>query len=288
MLTARLDSKLDELLGLLSSLRPVLVAFSAGVDSTVLAAAAFRACGSDASALLSVSPSVPAGTEQEARRLATLIGIDLRIVHTREFDRADYVANQHDRCFYCKDTLYSAMNSLLAELNGGDMTLVNGANLDDQSDHRPGMRAAVDHGVRSPFIETGFTKQDIRDVARTWQLPVWDKPASPCLSSRIAYGIEVTAERVKRVDDAENFLRSLLEIRELRVRLTAENTARIELPNDAIARSMSDQYRETISRTLKELGFQFVTIDLAGFRSGSLNAVIPLSDLENAAFRSQG
>jgi uncharacterized protein len=157
---------------------------------------------------------------------------------------------------------------------------VNGANLDDRGDHRPGMIAASEHKIRSPLIEAGLTKADVRELARHWNLPVWDKPAMPCLSSRIAYGVAVTPERVSRVDRAERFLRERLNIKELRVRLEAGELARIEVPLRELSRLMEPTLREEIAARFRELGFQFITLDLEGFRSGSLNAAIPQTELQ--------
>jgi uncharacterized protein len=160
--------------------------------------------------------------------------------------------------------------------------IVNGANVDDQGDYRPGMQAAREHAVRSPLIEAGLSKVEVRELAREWDLPVWDKPASPCLSSRIAYGVDVTPERVRRVDDAERFLRDELGLCELRVRLEAGELARIEVPLTALPRLVETTARERIVVRLRELGFRYVTLDLEGFRSGSLNAALPVVTL-NAA-----
>jgi len=162
----------------------------------------------------------------------------------------------------------------------GVRVIANGANLDDRGDHRPGMLAAGEQSVRSPLIEAGLTKADVRELARHWGLPVWDKPAQPCLSSRIAYGVTVTPERVSRIDAAERFLRELLGTRELRVRLEANELARIEVPLEAIALLAEPASRERVSARLRELGFRYITLDLEGFRSGSLNAVLPLVSLQ--------
>ncbi len=264
----------DELLSLLATYGRVGVAFSAGVDSTVVAQAAQMACGEQAVAVTAVSPSLASGELDEARRLAEQIGIRHQLIHTDEFSKERYRANAGDRCFHCKTELYTQLEGLQEQL--GVDVIVNGANLDDRGDYRPGMQAASEHSVRSPLIDAGFTKADVRALARQWGLPVWDKPASPCLSSRIAYGVEVTEERVRRIDAAELFLRTELGLRELRVRLEHNDLARIEVPLDNIAQLTDPIVRERVIAHLQGLGFRCVTLDLGGFRSGSLNDVLPV------------
>ena len=219
------------------------------------------------------SASVPRAELDEARRLAQQIGIRHRIVPTQEFEDPDYVRNDGTRCYYCKSELYSRIETLLPQL--GVATLCSGANLDDQGDYRPGLKAAAEHAVRHPLQEAGFTKADVRALARAWDLPTWDKPASPCLSSRLAPGVEVTPERTGRVEAAEVYLQAL-GYRECRVRLHEGELARIEVPAGELLRLADPAIREGLVRTLKELGFQFVTLDLEGFRSGSLNALVGL------------
>jgi len=269
--------KRDHLLHILREYGRIAVAFSAGVDSTVVAQAARTACGADAIAVTASSASLATGELDAAVRLAQQIGIRHHILETAEFDDANYRRNPSNRCFFCKTELYSQIARILPELQVD--TIVNGANLDDCGDHRPGMLAASDHAVRSPLIEAGLTKQDVRDLARHWKLPVWDKPAMPCLSSRIAYGVEVNSERVRRVDLAEQFLADRLGTRELRVRLEAGELARIEVPLEFIPTLVEAESRRLITARLRELGFNFVTLDLEGFRSGSLNTVLPVESL---------
>ena len=275
---APLDQKRDRLLALLASFGRVGVAFSGGVDSAVVAKAAVLACGDNAIAFTAVSLSLAAGERKAAEELARLIGIPHRILQTREFENADYLKNASDRCYFCKTELYTQLETIAPEL--GIETIVNGANLDDRGDYRPGMRAAGQHRVRSPLIEAGFTKSDVRALAQHWGLPVWDKPATPCLSSRIAYGLEVTPERVGRVDQAERFLRQTLELNELRVRHEANDLARIEIPIDDLERLADPARRREVCEKLHQLGFKYVTLDLDGFRSGSMNAGLPLINIE--------
>jgi len=267
-------AKRDHLLQILAALPgEVVIAFSAGVDSTVLAQAAQLACGDRALAVIADSPSLPAGTLTEAEQLARQIGIRLQIIQPQEFERPEYQANQGNRCYFCKDSLYQTLTDQLA---GQEATLLNGTNTDDLSDYRPGLQAAQEHQVRSPFVEAEINKADIRELARLWNLPVWDKPASPCLSSRIAPGVTVTVERVRRVDAAEQFLKTTLGLRELRVRCEAQELARIEVPITALPLLTADPTREQILHHFQHLGFRAITLDLAGFRTGNLNELISL------------
>lgn len=277
----QLIAKRDRLLEILRGYRRVAVAFSAGVDSTVVAHAARLACGDDAVAVTADSPSLASGELEQAQELADVIGIRHVVIATDEFQSPSYVANRSNRCYFCKSELYTRLAGMESSL--GVDVIVNGANRDDMGDHRPGMQAAHEHHVRSPLIEAGFTKQDVRDLARHWELPVWDKPATPCLSSRIAYGVTVTPERVRRIDDAESWLKEQFDICELRVRLEENDLARIEVPVDDIARLMQPAAREQTLAQLRSLGFRYVTIDLAGFRSGSMNEVLPLEVLTASA-----
>lgn len=273
-----LASKRDQLLELLRGYGRVAVAFSGGVDSAVVAQAAQLACGSLALAVTAVSDSLASGELELARAVAEQIGIRHEFLQTSEFTNPDYLRNSGDRCYHCKTELYTQLEGL-AERVGVDV-MVNGANVDDQGDYRPGMQAAREHAVRSPLIEAGLTKAEVRELARHWNLPVWDKPASPCLSSRIAYGLEVTPERVRRVDAAEQFLRQRLGLGELRVRHEAHDLARIEVPVLELPRLLEPQLRGEITEHLRGLGFRFVTVDLEGFRSGSLNSALPLVALQ--------
>jgi uncharacterized protein len=284
---AVLEQKRDRLLAILRSCGRVAVAFSGGVDSAVVAKAAQVACGEKAVAVTAVSASLASGEREAAEKLATLIGIRHRIIETREFENPDYLKNAPNRCYFCKTELYTQLERLLVPVGenlGVDPglefdVLVNGANLDDRGDYRPGMQAAREHAVRSPLIEANLTKADVRQLAAHWELPVWDKPATPCLSSRIAYGLAVTPERVHRVDEAEQFLRQEFGLREFRVRHEAGDLARIEVPLSELERLIAPAARQAITQRLRQLGFKFVTLDLDGFRSGSMNAVVPIESL---------
>lgn len=266
-------AKRDGLLEILRNLRRVAVAFSGGIDSTVVAMASHLALGERAVAVTADSPSVPRSEIVEAQALAQRIGIHHRLVRTDEFSDPDYVRNDGARCYFCKDELYSRIEALLPELEAE--VICSGANVDDMGDYRPGLKAAAEHRVRHPLQEAGFTKADVRALAKHWELPTWDKPASPCLSSRLAPGVQATPERTARVEAAERLLKEL-GLRDCRVRLHEGELARIEVPVGDIARIAQPGSRECLTKALKELGFAFVTLDLEGFRSGSLNVLVDL------------
>ncbi|AGA24704.1 ATP-dependent sacrificial sulfur transferase LarE [Singulisphaera acidiphila] len=268
-----LIARRDGLLATLKGYGRVAVAFSGGVDSTVVAQAAQIALGDMAVAVTAVSDSLAEGELEEARELAQRIGIRHRVIRTEEFANPSYVQNSTDRCYFCKSELYGRLSGLLGEL--GVDVIASGANTDDSGDHRPGMRAASENEVRHPLQECGLGKADVRALAKGWDLPTWDKPATPCLSSRVAYGESVTPERVRMIDQAEQWLRQR-GLRMLRVRYHKGDMARIEVPLEDLSRLAAPEIRMELVPAFHALGFKYVTLDLEGFRSGSLNALIPV------------
>ena len=269
--TDDLTHKRDRLTGILRDCGSAAVAFSGGVDSTVVARAAHDALGPRAVAVTDLSESMPQSERDEAAALARRIGIEQVIVQTREIDNPKFARNEPDRCYWCKGEFYVALARVARER--GLAVLVDGANLDDTGDWRPGLCAAQEHHVRHPLQEADCSKQDVRALARHWELPNWDKPAAACLASRIAYGLEVTPERLQRIDRAEAYLHRL-GLRELRVRLHPGELARIEVPTDALPRLVDPQVRDALVRHLRDLGFNYVTLELGGLTSGSMNRVL--------------
>lgn len=265
------------LVSMLSGYGRCLVAFSAGVDSTVVAKAARLALNDGAVAVTGSSASMATGELDEAIRMADLIGIRHQIIDTQEFASADYTRNAPDRCYHCKTELYSQIARLLPQYEAA--VIVNGANVDDASDYRPGMVAAGEYQVRSPLAECGIGKAAVREIAASWDLPVWDKPATPCLSSRVAYGEEVTPERLLMIDRGEQFLRQF-GFREVRVRYHRGNVARIEVPLSDLGKLCQEDCRRSIVEYFRTIGFLCVTIDLEGFRSGSMNTLVPVESLQ--------
>lgn len=247
----------------------VLVACSGGVDSVLLAAVAAKILGEKAAAATAVSPSLASGELEDARAAAQAAGIRHIEVPTHEIDNPAYTANSTDRCYHCKDTAYGTFSALAAR--EGIAVVIDGTNADDNGDFRPGRRAASEHAVRSPLAEAGMTKQEIRDWARELGLAVWDKPAAACLSSRVPYGSPVTLEKLTRIDQAESALKAL-GFRQCRVR-DHGNVARIEIESSTLPDLLES--RAKVVTAIKNAGFTYVSLDLEGFRSGSMNEVIP-------------
>jgi len=262
--------KYDRLVELLRGLDSVVVAFSGGVDSTLLARAAKDALGERAVLVTADSETYPASELDEARRLGALLDMRHLVVRTEELQNPEYARNPVNRCFFCKEELFARL-APIAEREGC-RALVYGANMDDLGDHRPGMQAARERGVRAPLIEAELWKEEIRTLSRELGLPTWDKPSFACLSSRFQYGDRITAEKLRQVDAAEAFVRSL-GFRQFRVR-HHDRLARIEVSHDEIARLWEDGRREAIVKRLRELGYVYVAVDLAGFQSGSANLLL--------------
>jgi len=270
--TASLDRKEAALDRALRERPSVIVAYSGGVDSAFLAWAAHRALGGRALAVTADSPSYPERHRQIALRVARAFGFRHLVIQTSEMARPEYRANPANRCYYCKHELYTQLSAIARE--HGIPVIVDGSNADDRGDYRPGRQAAREFGVRSPLDEAGLTKDEIRELSRRAGLPTWDEPASACLSSRIPYFSEVTDEKLRMIERAENVLRDL-GFRICRVR-HHDTIARLELGRDEIARALDPAMSETIDRELRAIGYAHVTVDLRGYRLGSLNEALRL------------
>jgi uncharacterized protein len=265
-----LVDKLARLRDLFEGMDTALVAFSGGVDSTFLLRVAHDVLGERCVALTTVSPTTPAEDVEEAKRFASTLGVEHALVDANELEIAGYAENPTNRCYFCKGNLFALCAAEAARR--GLATVVDGANVDDLGDHRPGLQAAAERAVRHPLVEAGFTKADVRAASRLLGLPTWDRPASPCLSSRFPYGTRITPERLARVADAERFLHAR-GFRELRVRFH-DQVARLEVPTAEMPRLLEPGLREAIVAELRRLGFAYVALDLQGFRSGSLNETL--------------
>lgn len=251
---------------ILKGMQSAVIAYSGGVDSTFLLKAT-KLSGIRALAVTAASETMPEDDLFHAKRMAEEIGLEQKIIKTDEVNSEDFRKNPPDRCFYCKDELFKRLTEIAAF--GGYRFVLDGSNLDDTDDWRPGRKAALIYGVRSPLIEAALTKKEIRELSRQLELPTWDRPSSPCLASRFPYGDPITRQKIKQVAEAEGFLRSC-GFREFRVRHHGD-IARIELKEEDFKRIFDPNTRSTIIEKLKSLGYRFVDIDLEGFRSGKMN-----------------
>ena len=265
------DESLARLQQILSGMGSALLAFSGGVDSALLLALGRETLGEGLLAVTASSPLYPPITIERARGLAGRLGVEHVVIETDELSDEHFTANPPDRCYLCKRELYGSLAEIAR--SRGIPHVVDGAQLDDLGDYRPGMRAAREFGVRSPLIEAGATKAEVRSLSRRLRLETWDMPAGPCLASRIPYGRRITIEKLEAIQQGERILDEL-GLREVRVRFTDEDTARIEVPLPSLHVLLRDGVRERIVREMKELGFLYVTMDLEGFRSGSMNLAL--------------
>ena len=264
-----LVAKEERLREIFRELNSVIVAYSGGVDSSYVAYVANAELGPRAVCITGQSASLPEFQRAEIDRVVQQFGFQHEVIQTEELDNPGYQANNPDRCFFCKDELYTKLESV-AQTRGIN-SIVDGSTVDDLGDYRPGRRAASQHAVRSPLIEAGLTKSEVRELSRRATLPTWDKPASPCLSSRIAYGTTVTIERLSKVDRGEEILREF-GFREFRVR-HHDQLVRIEIAPAEIDRVLRKDLIDELAKRFRALGFKYVTLDLEGFRSGSMNEV---------------
>ena len=272
------NKQLQELGRIFTEMESVIVAFSGGVDSALAAVVAHQSLGPRALAVTAVSPALAQRELAETHALAQRFGFAHRVINTQELEREGYVANTSQRCFFCKDELYTHLAALATSENVA--WVANGTNADDLGDFRPGLEAAKQYGVRSPLVEAGLVKEEIRRFSKEMDLPVWDKPAQACLSSRIPYGTPVSVEALTRIAQAEEFLRSL-GLKQLRVRHHGA-VARIEVPPEDFISLLEGDTREQISKRFKAIGYSYVTLDLDGFRSGSMNEVLSKSMMDTA------
>jgi pyridinium-3,5-biscarboxylic acid mononucleotide sulfurtransferase len=267
---ALLKSKQEKLLDLLRNMERAIIAYSGGTDSAYLAWAAHQVLGHRAIAITADSASIPESHKRDAEAFARQFGLNHQYIATYEFDNPDYVKNDPDRCFHCKDELFTRLEQVAAER--GITNIIYGVNVDDLGDYRPGQKAARIHEAQAPLVDANLTKAEIRELSRLAGLPTWDRPASACLSSRIPYGTPVTPETIKTVETGEEAIRAL-GFRQFRVRFHGE-LVRIEIAPEEMERALSSEVAAQFTAIFKPLGFHYVTLDLEGYRQGSLNAVL--------------
>ena len=276
MAKLNVEENLEQLKKTLREMGTVLIAYSGGVDSSFLAVTAHEVLGQNSLAVFASSPVAPPMEKEAAESLAHQFGLRFRIIESNEMANPDFVANPPERCYYCKRELFSELKPIaLAE---GLKWVADGTNADDLSDYRPGRKASAEAGIRSPLLEVGLTKAEIRQLSRTQGLPTWDRPASPCLASRIPYGIPVTAETLNKIAQGEKYLHNL-GLRQVRLRHHGD-IARIELDQPDMAKIIKTDIRQGIIEHFKALGYKYVTLDLTGYRTGSLNEVLGIANQE--------
>ena len=276
MAKLNVEEKLEQLKKTLREMGTVLIAYSGGVDSSFLAVTAHEVLGLNSLAVFASSPVAPPMEKEAAGSLAHQFGLRFKTIESNEMANPDFVANPPERCYYCKRELFSELKPIaLAE---GLKWVADGTNADDLSDYRPGRKASAEAGIRSPLLEVGLTKAEIRQLSRAQGLPTWDRPASPCLASRIPYGIPVTAETLNKIARGENYLHSL-GLRQVRLRHHGD-IARIELDQPDMAIIIKTDIRQGIIEHFKALGYKYVTLDLTGYRTGSLNEVLGIANQE--------
>jgi uncharacterized protein len=276
MAKLNVEEKLEQLKKTLREMGTVLIAYSGGVDSSFLAVTAHEVLGQNSLAVFASPPVAPPMKKHAAGSLAHQFGLRFRIIESNEMDNPDFVANPPERCYYCKRELFSELKPMaLAE---GLKWVADGTNADDLSDYRPGRKASAEAGIRSPLLEVGLTKAEIRQLSHAQGLPTWDRPASPCLASRIPYGIPVTAETLNKIARGEKYLHSL-GLRQVRLRHHGD-IARIELDQPDMAKIIKTDIRQGIIEHFKALGYKYVTLDLTGYRTGSLNEVLGIANQE--------
>jgi pyridinium-3,5-biscarboxylic acid mononucleotide sulfurtransferase len=272
-----LEEKLTQIEQIFSQMSKAIVAFSGGVDSALVCYLAYKILGDSAIAITAASPSLLQEELEEAKNQAKLIGIKHEVIETQEMQNPNYSSNPVNRCYFCKSELHDHLKEIAQER--GYPYVVDGVNLDDLSDYRPGVQAARERGVRSPLAEVGMSKFQVRELSQKLGLPWWDKPASPCLSSRFPYGEQITQAKLERVGKAEIYLRSL-GYRNVRVR-SQDDVARIELPAEAIKDFINKEDIAALSSKFHSFGFVYITLDLEGYRSGKLNQMLNLQTMKN-------